>query len=219
MQSIVNLDWDPNEPLARVRGETLKSNTALQDYWHLGPARSLAKLLESWGQFGDDSESSEPPTRRLKTLKTWSAKFDWQARIQAATLLQQAADEAEWLARRREVREADWRQAEALRDLADQILAEAPKFIVKGRTLVKGENGEPDREIVTVQLKLDLAIKSIETGSKLARLAAEMTTNEHKLTIALEREIEGIFNIARGVLDDKSYERLLAAITGYDPSS
>lgn len=211
--------WTPDDPLGRAKGETLRANQALADYWRLGPARSLAKLLESWGRFGDDSESPEPPTRRLKTLKTWSAKFDWQARIQAATLLQQAADEAEWLERRRAVREADWRQAEVLRDLADKILAEAPRFVISGRTLIKGQDGEPDREIVTVQLKLDLAIKSIETGSKLARLAAEMDSDRTRLTIQLEREIDTILAIAEQVLGNDSYKRLLDAITGIEASS
>jgi hypothetical protein len=73
--------------------ETGSAAEAIDDYVDLGPGRSLRILHERYL-----SDPDAAPTRRLKTLKDWSVKYNWQARIRdAATArstekLEQAAD-------------------------------------------------------------------------------------------------------------------------------
>lgn len=52
---------------------------AFDDFVALGDGRSLAKLAD---QYQSDTEPT--PTKRLRTLKEWSAKYGWVARIAEA---------------------------------------------------------------------------------------------------------------------------------------
>jgi hypothetical protein len=56
-----------------------KAEQAFLDYVWLGPSRSLAALADRY-----QSAPKPPPTKRLKTLKDWSARYHWRARIAAA---------------------------------------------------------------------------------------------------------------------------------------
>lgn len=57
--------------------ETNKASQAFEDYFNLGPGRSLAKLVQSYGEAGAKSV----PTKHLATLEKWSSAFRWQERI------------------------------------------------------------------------------------------------------------------------------------------
>jgi len=59
--------------------ETNKSKQAFEDYFALGPGRSLKALVESYRRRTEPA----PPTRQLTTLKVWSTQFGWQARVAA----------------------------------------------------------------------------------------------------------------------------------------
>lgn len=186
------LAFDPLYPLNRCEGETRASHCALLDYWNMGSGRSLRKLLAKYREQSVlDPFSCLPPTTRYPTLSFWSTKNLWQARVDTANRIQQAEDvrlkteamkaEAEsWEQRRLEVREKDWQQSEALRELTDRLLAEGPRFLKTTRKFVPGRDGMPDREVVTVGLDVKLMITGLQTASKLQRLAAEMET-EHTL--------------------------------------
>ena len=64
------------DPLARRPTDTAKSWWALQDYAAMGAARSLATLADRY------RSSTDPvPTRRLQSLKEWSAAHAWQERV------------------------------------------------------------------------------------------------------------------------------------------
>lgn len=67
--------WDRRDPLARVAPETHAANMALRDYHAMGPARSLDRLAARY-------QSDTKPTP-LRTLKGWSTRFAWQARVEA----------------------------------------------------------------------------------------------------------------------------------------
>ena len=69
-------EFDHADPLALAGGETQRANLALRDYALLGPGRSLARLVECY-----QTAPKPPPTRRLETVKDWSARFAWQARV------------------------------------------------------------------------------------------------------------------------------------------
>lgn len=56
--------------------ESNKALRAFEDYFNLGPARSLAKLVQMYGK-----ASGGAPTRHKSTLEKWSSDFRWQERV------------------------------------------------------------------------------------------------------------------------------------------
>lgn len=194
--------FDPANPLAKIPGESPRANQALRDYFAMGGGRSLRGLLESYSQQTD----TKPPTRRLKTLADWSTNLGWVARVEAQNALDLEADKVLWAERRAQIREADWTQGLALRDLANKLLGESTNFIktrrrvVKGRPMRVGANGEvldpgePDQVIVTMALDGPFMVKAAVTGSELTRLAAELETSRESVNLAgsvvVQREID-----------------------------
>lgn len=57
--------------------ETNKARQAFEDYFNLGPGRSLRILQKQYRQ----QTAPRPPTVRRKTLSLWSKEHDWQRRI------------------------------------------------------------------------------------------------------------------------------------------
>lgn len=125
--------WNPDDPLARTKGESAKANQGLLDYALMGPGRSLAKLADwyngrgqSVGKLGAGSggwvTQSAPPTKRLATLEAWSARFDWQARVGRWQALENAKEREKWEQRRTEWRERSY-------DLAGQLAAKAEQML------------------------------------------------------------------------------------------
>ncbi|KKN20252.1 hypothetical protein LCGC14_0937470 [marine sediment metagenome] len=72
------MDFDKDTPLNRVANETIKAHTALMDYWQIGAGRSLVNLCQIYTKPMPDPE---PPTVHIATLKVWSSRYHWQARI------------------------------------------------------------------------------------------------------------------------------------------
>lgn len=138
--------YDTGDPLARLRGESKKANQALRDYCLMGPGRSLRNLL---ALYRDQSTTArQPPTRRLSTLRSWSSKYEWQARLSGWAAMKQAQDEAEWDKRRDEFRrrayELAWAGLDKFGDMLDWPLQETEVIEVddEGRpTVVKIEPG------------------------------------------------------------------------------
>lgn len=70
-----------------------KAEQAFLDYVAMGPGRSLEALRDRY-----QSETEPSPTKRLATLKDWSARYHWQARIATSVaartevLIEQAAE-------------------------------------------------------------------------------------------------------------------------------
>lgn len=191
------------DPLDRRPDETRQANDALLDYYHMGSGRSVRLLCDKYRNQTEICAGSRPPTRRLSTLLEWSTRHEWQDRIHESVRLDQEAEriareealkeEAQkWAKRRLDVREKDWQQAARLRELADKIMDEAPKFLKTTRKYLAGKDGGPDREIVTVAIDAKVMIQALEAASKLQRLAAEMET-EHSLSETTDaKDIEEI---------------------------
>lgn len=102
--------------------ETPRARQAWADYLALGPGRSLEALLRRY------QSATAAPTHRIASLKEWSTRFGWQAR------LQEIADRQ---AREAEEREAEYRRAimeqgyalahervQVLKELAEKLRAE-----------------------------------------------------------------------------------------------
>jgi len=174
------MEWDKETPLARIKGETIKANTALYDYALMGKGRSLFKL---WERYTHQESTEVTPTRTLRTLKGWSTKYAWQDRV-AAFQQQQDAEEAEkWKARQLETRQAEWDDAQALRKRADQMDQFPLPRIEKVEEVY--EDGRPKSVTIvnpTGWGQGDIA-RNRQAASKLARLAAEMETDSKKLDI------------------------------------
>jgi len=59
--------------------ESNKATQAFEDYFSLGPGRSLDKLLEQYRVQSGNKAST--PTLRKATLAKWSSSFGWQQRV------------------------------------------------------------------------------------------------------------------------------------------
>ena len=166
------------EALAKRDGETLRAHAAFLDYVRMGPGRSLAKLGAQYlAQFKIGSGSEKPPTKQLATLRDWSARHEWQKRLKDWTAERTRLDEERWAQRRLELREADWITGEKLREQAEAALEQVPNFLTTKRRFVKGGEGQMDREVVTMGLRLGEVTDAAATASKLQRAAAEMPTD------------------------------------------
>jgi len=164
--------WDT---LAQRADESAKAYQAFLGYVRLGSKRSLRKLHEAYCRQTDGKTAAEsPPTTQLRTLERWSTQFQWQARIQAYHQERERQEQERWEQRRQEVRDADWEMSAELRTLVRQALAQMPDFLKTTRQYIKGRDGEPDREVITVQPDLQALIKALELVSKLQRQAAEV---------------------------------------------
>lgn len=202
---MTTITWNQSAPLERATGESRKANQALRDYAGMGSGRSQRKLIEYYeGQTVSD-QLAKPPTLIYSTLSRWSYQFDWVARVNAWTAIQQEQDEIEWSERRRQVREDDWKLADRLRGLANEILDAAPTFYRRKSKLEIGEvvNGvRVDTKVITVALDGNLMTRVVKVASELGRLAAEVQpplTRSQNLNIDLSQlTTEQLERIAAG---------------------
>ena len=61
--------------------ETNKARKAFDDYFNMGPGRSIQKLHVLY-----QSQPNSRPTRHISTLKSWSTKHGWQKHVQQRDL-------------------------------------------------------------------------------------------------------------------------------------
>lgn len=59
--------------------ETQRAKQAFEDYFNMGAGRSLRLLTEQYCSY--KSADPRPPSRRIATIKTWSATHNWQERV------------------------------------------------------------------------------------------------------------------------------------------
>lgn len=194
-------EWDHEAPLTRAKGESKISWAALQDYFYMGDHRALRAL---WRRYTEQAlAGNRPPTRRLATIISWSRWHLWTERVNAQKDIDNAKDKAKWEEYREQVREQEWQGATRLYQLANLILDESPKFLKTTKRVIpaKYEQGiqvEPEREIITIALNADLALKSLEAFSKLSRNAAGMHAQSFSMDIDLstlsDDQVERIAN-------------------------
>jgi hypothetical protein len=120
---VAEFTWDADNPLGRAKGETRKANAALRDYVLMGAGRSLRGLHERYClQSAHDPPTDTAPTRRFKTLASWSTKYDWQARVARFDELEADRTLAAWRERQDEIREREWDATGKLLARAEQML-------------------------------------------------------------------------------------------------
>lgn len=157
----------------------MRANQALRDYALMGPGRSIAKLLNRYG-----NSNASIPTKRLQTLYEWSSNFKWQDRVARWEYLQALEDERQWAERRRKLREDEWEVGSHLLELARNMLAESPKFLKTTRRVT-----QDGREIITLALDSKFLIQLAEMSAKLRRLASGMETDHHRHSGSVGLEI------------------------------
>jgi hypothetical protein len=125
------MTFDNDAPLNRIKSETRKAHDGFMDYFLMGGGRSFSKLFERWERIREGTKPypKEPPCKRFQTLKDWSSKFQWQARIARQTEIdneialeqyrQRHMDPAEVIARLSDMGRADMAEFADVRSPAD----------------------------------------------------------------------------------------------------
>jgi len=142
-----------------------------------------------WNNWAAGRDSKGQPIEGAKT---------WEQRAQAYDDHLAKLDRERWEARRRAVRERDWDAGEELRDLAAKVLAQAPQFVKTTRRLLRGHDGAPDREVITLGLDADALLKTLKLASELQRQAAEVPPPKQQHDVHLTNPIPIAFVRAKG---------------------
>lgn len=182
--TFVTTPWRLDDPLGRIEREEIKHSIALRDYASLGDNPTLPKLAAEY-----QSRTDDVPTRQLSTLKRWSTKFHWQARVAAHKAIKheerEAEREAERSKRRQQLEDADWNDGERLRVIARSLIA---KFADKANDKMKKAKWD-DLDVTLAQVK-----ELLKVASELQRLSTNEPTSNINLTgaaldAAIEREL------------------------------
>ncbi len=178
--------WDADNPLDAITGEQATFNQALRDYAAMGAGRSLAKLCERY-QKVSKSSPEQPPTRRLPTLKGWSVKFHWQARILDYVRVKDLEREQRRAERRQQLEDDDWATGDDLRKVARGLLS----LLARKTKAVSDKEGDiDDTNVTSAQIT-----QALKIGSELQRLSTnEPTANINLSGAALDTAIEAELN-------------------------
>jgi hypothetical protein len=128
--------------------ESPQALRAFSDYLAQTPPRSLERLAERY-RFGS---ASDAPTRRIATLKVWSAQHRWQERVleHERQIAQEAAKKARQ-PRLQVARAARGKGVEGLALLAPADLARLPSAVVRlleyADACERKDLGEPDQRV------------------------------------------------------------------------
>jgi hypothetical protein len=168
---------NPAPAFPRLPGETPRAFSAFMAFFQLGHSRSLPALAEKLG---------ESPG----TIKNWSSKFDWSARLQGfnSGLLQtqardqaalQVAQAADWNRRLNLYREQEW-------DAAQKLIVVAQCFL---ETLGEEDLHRMNLAQVSRALKISSAIaRSALAGAELSESSApEMSPLQQQLLAGVKR--------------------------------
>lgn len=160
----------PNENPAAYR--------AFCDYYRLGPTRNYEELARVYRQkkknalsAGLDPKRGDmrpevPPTTSVITIRKWAVMYNWPQRIRTTEASYYDYENQLWAIKKAESRARDFDDAEKLRDLANKILDEGPKFL-KTRWITAPDGTRTQ----IVALDADLAVKALKAASLLQERA------------------------------------------------
>lgn len=160
----------PGKPSFHRRpNEGEKAYAAFKAYCEMGTQRSIRKVARSL-------------TKSVTLIKRWAAQHEWSGRIKDWDADQEArrrkaedealkAEAAVWAQRQRQIREQDWRDAQALRAKVAAML----DFPLAKRVVKEGSN---EIHIHPAKFTLNNAARMLEVASKLERLAAGLNTEK-----------------------------------------
>lgn len=183
------------------RGESARAYAAFLAYCRMGPGRSLQRLHRL---YTTTTPPEAPPTRSLDTLKDWSGRNAWIERLADWERAEAVFQARVWEGRRRMLLEQDWRDGQALRDQARELLEAFPRFIRRQENNTIGPGGEALR-VITLALNttpIQLA-QMFKAASELQRLAIGEPTelfadvSSDVLDAIIERELAGLAGIGQ----------------------
>jgi hypothetical protein len=178
-------DWD-----RRTETESAKAYAAFTAYYLL-PARERS-IDAAWRVANPQYRNS---TKTVPGFwKQWSANHDWVARAAAYDQEIAKQDELLWEERRRRKKEREWTEAEQIRDVIEEAIPHARQFIHTKTAFKKGENGQPDREYITIQFDIVGLATVAEKMQKIQSLVlGDSTENVNLSGAALISVIEAEF--------------------------
>lgn len=183
------------DPWDRRKDETKRAHDALLDYCAMGGGRSIRALFAQYRQqsatfAATGAATRKPPTRRLRTIMTWSSRFDWPERAAAWDTHMRTREEDKWAAFLEELREKERRMSDKLLEKADQMLKYPLARVVKREG--KDEQG---RTLITVIKPADWrvpdATRMAAEGSKLGRRAAGVEDGEDTTKVEVTIKLDG----------------------------
>jgi hypothetical protein len=212
----MGVDFQKAASVAAAQPQPQESNRSLEafeDYWLLGPSRSLAALAEEY-----QSSTKPVPTRQLSRLKIWSQQFDWQGRIRkrlAEQALEERRRQQEQLAARQEqVQEDDWQTSERLRAKAKEMLALpiVEKTLVKEVADAEGRVIEQHYIVKPGGWNFQTVVTMFVVASKLSRLATGLSTQNQQLDLHLHDQLALLKQQAESAGIDLAADPILADI-------
>ena len=185
----------------RQKGEPNLWFRRFERYRRMGPHRSLLGCLNKERVEKGQKRTDDVPGAWRTAAKGW----DWKKRAEAWDDHQAAKVEAEWEAKRKQLREREWKTSQAMLDKAEQMLVYP---LAKTSREEKDEAGRVVSVTTIMPTKWGMrdAATMVEIGSKLGRLAANMNTakTEVDATIKDNREVRQLPDekLAEIVLND-----------------
>lgn len=156
--------------------EILSAYRAFCDYYKLGSTRSYVDLWRIYREQerklppADEQDPNlrldRPPTTNLSTIKKWAIMYRWEQRVRTTEAQYYDYENQIWAQKKAESRIKDYDSGERLRELAQKILDETPKFL-KTRW-IKAPDGTRTQ---IVALDADLAVKALKAASLLQERA------------------------------------------------
>lgn len=196
-------DWNFNDPLKRISGESKKANMALRDYARLGPGRSQAILLE--GYRAQATSGQQPPTCRPATISSWSSKYDWVARVERWDRLERQKDDQKWEERRDAWRERQFGLVEKAADKLEAMI----EWPLEETVLEEDEEG---RELVVIRPAnwnvLHLA-RLLAENTKAAALVFGEPTERTEQNVTGEVGLTGFRDLPDNELNDRIHQLLV----------
>ena len=134
---------------------------------------------------------AQPKLATAENPAVWSQnahRYQWKERARAWSDFDRFYNEFQWQQRRAEVREADFTISEKLRALADKIVATSKDFLKSNRSEEVDAKTGQKIVIIRQEIRLDTAIKALETASRIQRLSAELETNRDVQEVHLKQK-------------------------------
>ena len=153
--------------------ETPATQEAFEDYYGLGPERSVRKLADHYKQ--EVAAGNAVPTKRLRTIGKWSSEFNWPQRIidrvteDAAGVRDQMQERLIGVSKRRAgfIEVELTRLLQRLADSEGEILAASVADVEKLAKLYYQIAGQPlaERSELAVEGNVELLIREVLSGS------------------------------------------------------
>lgn len=196
------------QPWERQPKETARAYAAFKVYLDLGKDRSADR---AWSKVTGRNGG------RSGHWGEWSVKWRWVERATAydlhmARLEQEKREQAlanevdKWADRQRELREREFALSQQLLDKVEAMLKFPLQTVT--RSGPKGEN-------VTI-VPADWAVRDVarllETASKVSRLSAEMETENHKVQVGVQKELEAALDQLQQKLSPEVFGQVLEVL-------